>query len=73
MGSSVFWHTMKCSLLKSTDVSEEHIASIFWVEEKLIKKSAERRFACYLLRAAFSTDLFLYLEDVGAMFFRNVG
>jgi hypothetical protein len=33
MKSSIFWDVTPCSLLSSTDVSEEHIASIFRVEE----------------------------------------
>jgi hypothetical protein len=33
MKSTIFWDIMPCSPLKSTDVSEEHIASIFRVEE----------------------------------------
>jgi hypothetical protein len=31
--STIFWDITQCSPLKSTDVSEEHIASIFRVEE----------------------------------------
>jgi hypothetical protein len=29
----IFWDIMPCTMLKSTDVSEEYIASIFRVEE----------------------------------------
>jgi hypothetical protein len=31
--SSIFWDIAPCSPLKSTDVSEEHVASIFRFEE----------------------------------------
>jgi hypothetical protein len=33
MRSSVFWDITPCSPLKATDVSEEHVASIFRVED----------------------------------------
>jgi hypothetical protein len=33
MKSTIFWDITQCSPLKSTDVSEEHIASIFSVKE----------------------------------------
>jgi hypothetical protein len=33
MKSSVFWGVMMCSSLKSTNVSKEHVASIFKDEE----------------------------------------
>jgi hypothetical protein len=31
--SLIFWNIMPCSTLKSTDVSENHVAPIFNVEE----------------------------------------
>jgi hypothetical protein len=33
MKSSIFWDKTPCSQLKSSDVSEEHVASNFRVEE----------------------------------------
>jgi hypothetical protein len=31
--SSIFWEIMSCSLFKSTDYSEEHVASIFKIKQ----------------------------------------
>jgi hypothetical protein len=39
--SSVFWDIKPCSPLKVKD-SEEHIASIFWVEETAEQETAVR-------------------------------
>jgi hypothetical protein len=47
----------------STDVSEEHIASMFWVEILLA--------TCF--HAGFLRSLFFDPEDGGDMFLRNVG
>jgi hypothetical protein len=33
MKSTIFWDITPCSPLKATDVSEEHVASIFGAEE----------------------------------------
>jgi hypothetical protein len=33
MKSSIFWDITPCTLLKSIDISEEHVAFIFRVEE----------------------------------------
>jgi hypothetical protein len=60
MKNSIFWDITPRSLLKSTDVSEEHVASIL-------------SSACYLLRAGFLRGLFFDPEDGGDMFLRNVG
>jgi hypothetical protein len=49
--------------LKSTDISEEYVASIFRVEEQ----------AYYLLHAGFLLGLVFDLEDGGEMFLRNLG
>jgi hypothetical protein len=58
----------------STDVSEEHFASILRISEKINQhKSISLRSASYLLHAGFLLGLFFYPEDGGDMFLRNVG
>jgi hypothetical protein len=69
----------------STDVSEEHIASIFRVEEQAIgKKRASNRATWFIFlarvallptcfHAVFFLGLFSDPEDGGDMFLRNVG
>jgi hypothetical protein len=49
-----------------TEVSEEHIASVFRVE----KSTREEQFASQLLKLFLA---FLYPEDEGDTFLRNVG
>jgi hypothetical protein len=44
MKSSTFWDIMQCNPLKSTDVSEEHVASIISVEEKAKRKICMKQF-----------------------------
>jgi hypothetical protein len=57
-----------CSRWKSTDISEEHVASIFKVEEKAkreetsVKSGGKTQVACLVDS-----------KDLGDMFFRNVG
>jgi hypothetical protein len=66
MKNTIFWDTMPCSTL-STDVSEEHIASIFRVEEQ-----ASKALPGTCLHADFLLDLFFYLEDGSDTFLRNI-
>jgi hypothetical protein len=56
--------------LKSKDVSQEHFASIFGVEEKIKQETSS---ACYLFHAGSLLDLFFDPEDGGDMFLRKVG
>jgi hypothetical protein len=53
---------------KSTDISEEHIAPIFRVED-----SAEQKLVACKLRAGFLFSLLLEPEDGGYVSIRNVG
>jgi hypothetical protein len=71
MNSTVFWNITLCSPLKSTDVSEEHIASIFRVEEKA-EQETRARLATFF-RAGVLLDLFFDPEDGDDTFLRNVG
>jgi hypothetical protein len=70
------WHRVDVVL---TDVSEEHIASIFWVEGKIRKSTSEERVRTGASRLLFSLSLrlrilfFFYSEDGGDTFLRNVG
>jgi hypothetical protein len=42
MKSTIFWDMMPCSSLSFNDVSEEHIASIFRVEEISSAKTSKQ-------------------------------
>jgi hypothetical protein len=63
----------------STDVSEEHIASIFRVEEvsqqeiSLKAGGKESRWLATCLLAGFLLTYFFDPEDGGDMFLRNIG
>jgi hypothetical protein len=45
MKSSIFWDITPCSPLKVSDHSEEHIASIFRIEDKRRKKPMRKHVA----------------------------
>jgi hypothetical protein len=62
MKCSIFWHAVR---LKSSDVSEEHVASIF--------RAWQAELGCYILHAGFLICLFFDPDDGGDMFLRNVG
>jgi hypothetical protein len=66
----------------STDVPEEYVASILRVEEQAKQKPITKQLASllscrhsvfYLLHAGILLGSFFDPEDVGDMFFRNVG
>jgi hypothetical protein len=59
-------------IYKSTDVSEEHIASNFRVEEKAEEETSVKA-GSKQAHAGFLLGLFFDPEDVGDMFLRNVG
>jgi hypothetical protein len=73
--SSIFLDITPCSPFEVTDVSEEHVASIFRVEQYSKQETTMESMgsACYLLRAGFLLGLFSDPEDGGDMFFRNIG
>jgi hypothetical protein len=50
MKSIIFWDMTPCSPLSLTDVSEEHIASIFTVEEIGSAKAASKQVAIHYLK-----------------------
>jgi hypothetical protein len=62
--SNIFWDISRIVRCKSTDVSEEHIASIFRVEEHLLATCSH---------AGFLLGLFIDSEYEGDMFLRKVG
>jgi hypothetical protein len=57
----------------STDVSEEHIASIFRFKEYAVRETSVKAMLTTCSHAGFSLGLFFDPEDGGDMFFRNVG
>jgi hypothetical protein len=63
MKGTIFWAITPSSPLKSTDVSEEHIASIFRVEALIA--------TCF--EAGFFLGLFFNAKDGGDSFLINVG
>jgi hypothetical protein len=71
VSSSGMWRLVVCWV--ATDISEEHIASIFWVEEIIsarTSKQAGASSACHLLAC---WNYFCDPEDGGDRFLRNVG
>jgi hypothetical protein len=70
MKSPVFWDIMLCSLLKSTEVTEEHVASIFSVKTKqetsMKHETGRKQSAAFcLFHAAFLLGLIFNREDGG--------
>jgi hypothetical protein len=65
--SSAFWDITACTPWKSTDVSEEYVASIYEEQAK-----QETSAACCLLHDTFLLDLFFDPVDGRDMFLRNV-
>jgi hypothetical protein len=71
MKSPVSWDIMLCSLLKSTEVTEEHAVSIFRVktkQESSMKHETGRkqRDVFFLLHAGFLLGLIFNPEDGGS-------
>jgi hypothetical protein len=58
--SSGIWRRVIC--WKSTDVSEEYVASVFNVEEAKQEAGMKQAFACYLLQVVFLQGLFSTLK-----------
>jgi hypothetical protein len=59
--------------LKSADVLEEHVASIFRVDEKTEQEKRVKTGGKQSFHTGSQFDLFFYPEDGGDMFLRNVG
>jgi hypothetical protein len=57
MKSSIFWDIMPCSPAKSTDVSEEHTASIFRVKQEAKQVTSMKQTASTVNRAQKGQDL----------------
>jgi hypothetical protein len=68
MMNSIFWTITMCSPLKSTDISEEHVASIFRAEEY----AQQALIAACLMWVSCLTYSF-NRDDGGDMFLRIAG
>jgi hypothetical protein len=73
MKSTIFWDITPYSPLSVTDVSEEHIASIFRVVKIIWARNQRESRWQAKPETGFSFGLFFDPEDKGDMFLRNVG
>jgi hypothetical protein len=45
----IFWDVILCKLVKCTDVSQEHAASIFWANLKMDAAGSSKTLSLYML------------------------